>query len=139
MIGEYQIFTSQMFWEDVDAIKEEIVTYSNFDDADNWESGLFDTIRSLKTTAGYQICEFETEEAGFPVRKVLYRQKEVNRQYHLFFTISLEEYPMPLGGLTTAIPDLFGMVKIFAVRHASRRPMTGKELRRRFSEMEGES
>jgi hypothetical protein len=128
MTGEYEVSTSDMLWDDVDVIKEDIMVYSNKNDAENWEDGLYESIRSLKTVAAYQVCELESQVVGLPIRKLLYRQKDVKRQYHLFFTI--EEYPRPT--IEPSTPYLLGVVKIFTIRHASRQPMTGRELRDRL-------
>ena len=128
MLNEYEIALSTSVERDLETIRAEIIFFSNADDANVWEDGLFDVIRSLKHVAGFQECKIESRRAGFSIRKILYRQSGIKRQYHLFFTI--EEYTKPIVEPTT--PYLVGMVKILAVRQASRRSLTGKELQERL-------
>jgi hypothetical protein len=117
---EYDLIVASPVWDLVDIIKEEIKGFSSADDADNWESGLFESLKSIKATPHLQESELETRRAGFSVRKFLYKQKDVNRPYHILYTI--EEYPASLNGFS-------GMVKVIGIRHASRRPASSKELK----------
>jgi hypothetical protein len=64
-----------------------ISDYSNTEDADKWEEGLYEIFSSLKTVPFHQTIEREMGVGRVPVRKILYRQQGVRRHYHVLYMV----------------------------------------------------
>jgi hypothetical protein len=128
MNQEYEVAITTPSMQDIEKIRADIASYSSEDDSNAWEDGIFDVIRSLHIVAHYQESEPESQKMGFPVRKILYKQKGTKRQYHLFFTI--DYYPKP--AIEPTHPYAVGIVKIIAVRYATQNTMTKKEIQSRL-------
>jgi hypothetical protein len=123
MNQEYEIVLSLPPRGDIENIYEGITQFSNEDDADNWEIGLYESLHSLKFTPNHQECERETRITGLAIRRILYRQKGVKREYHVYYTIE----PSPVGTAGVAVPFL-GRVVILFLLHASQKPLSKKAL-----------
>jgi hypothetical protein len=71
---EYEVFVPQPTNKDIDNVHLSISDYSNTEDADKWEEGLYEIFSSLKTVPFHQTIEREMGVGRVPVRKILYRQ-----------------------------------------------------------------
>jgi hypothetical protein len=124
----YELIVSLPTYNDIDAISESIKNYSNEDDAFDWEDELHNVLETLKYTPNHQELERETKLGGISIRKILYRQKKVRREYHIIYTIT--EYAKPNPEPNT--PHLAGRVSVLFVRHAAKKVLTSKEIRERL-------
>jgi plasmid stabilization system protein ParE len=124
----YELIVSQPVYNDIDTIFESIKNFSNEDDAFDWEDGLNDILEKLKNTPNHQELERETKLGNISIRKILYRQKKVRRDYHVIYSVL--EYPKPNPEPNT--PYLVGRVSVLFVRHAAQKVLTRKEIRERL-------
>jgi hypothetical protein len=124
----YEVFVPQPTNKDIDDAHLGISDYSNVEDADKWEEGLYATFSSLKTVPFHQAIERETGVGKVPVRKILYRQQGVRRHYHVLYMVESFSVPDPEPNR----PYLAGRVIILFVRHASQKPLTDKALEKRI-------
>jgi plasmid stabilization system protein ParE len=128
MNATYEIVIGLPVRQNIYEIADNIVDYSNQEDANNWEDGLSEVIASLKTTPNHQECPKETKGAKASIRKILYRQKGVRRNYHLYYR--LETYPTPDPEPNYPYPA--GRVTVLFVRHASQKELTTAEIQARI-------
>jgi hypothetical protein len=133
---QYQTIIALPTEEEIERIRNNVTAYyqsvgKNFDfslDAGfEWLSGLSETINALEVTPTHQELERETRLSKTSIRRVLYKQKGIKREYHVYYTIR------PLPAPDPNFPNLVARVVILFVRHASQKPLTTKELKARIS------
>jgi hypothetical protein len=90
---EYEVFVPQPTNKDIENIHVSIRDYSNDEDADKWEEGLYETFSSLKIVPFHQAIEREAGVGKVPIRKILYRQQGVRRHYHVLYTVEVSPVP----------------------------------------------
>jgi hypothetical protein len=140
MNREYQLVLSTLPLQDIDSIREDIITYTKSgkrtgeEDADNWEEGLYQVFQSLKIVPYHQECERESKILGTSIRKILYRQKGIRRDYHIYYTIK----PYPLPDPEPDHPYMAGRIVIFFLLHAAQKPLTESELIERTHNVQAE-
>jgi hypothetical protein len=134
MNREYQLALLALPLQDIEIIRNNITAFANTAAADDWEEGLYEVLDSLKMVAHHQECERESKLLGVSVRRILYRQKGVRRDYHVYYTIK----PSPLSEIE---PDGFyvaGHVLILYLLHAAQKPLSKKELQARVNAVNAE-
>jgi plasmid stabilization system protein ParE len=125
-MNTFDLFLSPFALEEMNAIYEGIIEFSDEASAFAWEDILYQQLESLRITPYQQEQERETKLAKTPIRRFLSVQKSPRREYHVYYVIHPKQNTPPQNG----------EVRIISVRHASQKPLTTKELKIRLENLE---
>jgi plasmid stabilization system protein ParE len=130
----YEVIIPPSLQKDIEQIIQGIVAYSNKEDANRWEDGLYDTLDTLSITPYHQECPRETRLARVSIRKILYSQKVPRRHYHIYYIV--DAYPTPNPEPST--PYLAGRVSLLFIYHASQKLLSTKDIKERIVTVDAE-
>jgi plasmid stabilization system protein ParE len=110
--------------DDLDQIADYIRRNGSFRQAQDWFNGIIDAIQTLEVKPSRCPIADESEDVGQQIRVLLYGKR--NRRYKVYYAIQGSE------------PHT-GTVRVFHVRHWTRKRLLAGELRELMDETSGET